>query len=84
MTVKIQQTALNAWLVLCFFRYERLDPSGPRLTECGAGTPLTTPYFTNPVSSVELEELSMDAFIKSVEDIAFDTRSGALCMAHNG
>ena len=84
MTVKIQQTALNAWLVLCFFRYERLDPSGPRLTECGAGTPLTTPYFTNPVSSVEWEELSMDAFIKSVEDIAFDTISGALCMAHNG
>ena len=69
---------------MVFFRYERLDPSGPRLTKCGADTPLTTPYFTNPVSSEELEELSMDAFIKSVEDIAFDTRSGALCMAHNG
>ena len=71
-------------MVGIFFRYERLDPSGPRLTECGVDTPLTTPYFTNPVSSEELEELGMEGFIKSVEDIAFDTRSGALCMAHNG
>ncbi len=61
-------------------RYHRVDPSGPRLTDCSWAKPFSCQYFTCAPDAATAARLSL----VKLEKMMFDPKEGAMFMANNG